>query len=58
MKREAEQTVENFENRDNVRINHNSTLQVKDLQSGKIHKATMFNYSKGRTISVSIFQFY
>jgi hypothetical protein len=46
MKREAEQTVENFENRDNVRINHNSTLQVKDIQSGKIHKAKMFNHSK------------
>ena len=46
MKREAEHTVENFENRDNVRINHNSSLQVKDLQSGKIHKAKMFNYSK------------
>ena len=45
MKREAEQTVDNFENRDNVRINHTSSLQVKDLQSGKIHKAKMFNYS-------------
>ena len=46
MKREAEQTVENFENRNNVRINHNSSLQVKDLQSGKIHKAKMVNFSK------------
>ena len=46
MKREAKQTVENFENRDNVRINHNSSLQVKDLESGKIHKAKMLNYSK------------
>ena len=46
MKREAEQTVENFENRNNVRINHNSSLQVKDLQSKKIHKAKMFNFSK------------
>ena len=46
MKREAEQTVENFENRNNVRINHNSSIQVKDLQSGKIHKAKMVNFSK------------
>ncbi len=46
MKREAKQTVENLENRDSARINHNSSLQVKDLQSGKIHKARMFNYSK------------
>jgi flagellar basal body L-ring protein FlgH len=46
MKREAEQTVENLENRDSARIDHTSSLQVKDLQSGKIHKARMFNYSK------------
>ena len=46
MKREAEQTVENLENRDTARIDHTSFLQVKDLQSGKIHKAKMLNYSK------------
>ncbi len=46
MKRKAEQTVENLENRDSARMSHTSSLQVKDLQSGKIHKARMFNYSK------------
>jgi hypothetical protein len=46
MKREAEQTVENLENRDSARMRHTSSLQVKDLTSGKIHKARMFNYSK------------
>jgi len=46
MKREAEQTVENLENRDSARMTHTSSLQVKDLKSGKIHKARMFNYSK------------
>ncbi len=46
MKRAAEQTVENLENRDTARIDHISPLQIKDLQSGKIHKAKMINYSK------------
>ena len=46
MKKEAGQTVENFENRKSTRINHISFLQVKDLQSGKIHIAKMLNYSR------------
>ena len=46
MKRAAEHTVENSENRDTARIDHTSSLQIKDLQSGKIHKAKMLNYSK------------
>ena len=46
MKRAAEHTVENLEHRDTARIDHTSSLQVKDLQSGKIHKAKMLNYSK------------
>ena len=46
MKTEAEHTVENLESRDTARIDHTSALQVKDLQSGKIHKARMLNYSK------------
>jgi hypothetical protein len=46
MKREVVHTVENFENRNSTRINHTSPLQVKDLQSGNIHKAKMFNYSR------------
>ena len=46
MKKEAGLTVENFEKRNSARIHHTSSLQVKDLQSGKIHKAKMFNYSK------------
>ncbi len=46
MKREVGQTVEKFENRNSTRINHTSSLQLKDLQSGKIHKAKMFNYSR------------
>jgi hypothetical protein len=46
LKREVEQTAKNIENRKSTRINHTSSLQVKDLQSGKIHKAKMFNYGK------------
>jgi Tfp pilus assembly protein PilZ len=46
LKREVEQTDENIEKRNNARINHTSSLQVKDLQSGKIHNARMCNYSK------------
>ena len=46
MKKAAKQTVENLENRDSARMGHTSSLQVKDLKSGKIHKARMFNYSK------------
>ena len=46
MKRKVKQTIENFENRNSTRINHTSSVQVKDLQSGNIHKAKMFNYSK------------
>jgi hypothetical protein len=46
MKRKAEQMTENLENRKSARINHTSLPQVKDLQSGTIHNAKMFNYSK------------
>lgn len=46
MKTDAQKTVENLENRDTARIDHTSPIQVKDLQSGKIHKARMLNYSK------------
>ena len=46
MKTDAEQTVENLENRDTARMDHTSQLQIKDLQSGKIHRAKMLNYSK------------
>ena len=46
MKREVEGTAENIENRNSTRIDHTSTLQVKDMQSGKIHRAKMLNYSK------------
>jgi hypothetical protein len=45
VKKEAKQKVENPENRDNVRMDHSSSLQVQDIGSGKIHKARMFNYS-------------
>ena len=46
MKKKPEQKVENLENRDNARMDHVSSLQVQDIESGKIHKARMFNYSK------------
>jgi hypothetical protein len=46
MKRKTEQKVENLENRDSARLNHTSSIQVQDIESGKIHKAKMFNYSK------------
>ena len=46
LKKEVEQTSENIENRKNTRFNHTSSLQVKNLQSGKIHNAKMFNYSR------------
>jgi hypothetical protein len=46
MKRKVERTVDNFENRNSTRINHTSSLEVKDLRSGNIHNAKMFNYSR------------
>ena len=46
MKKKAEQPVENPENRDAARMDHVSSVQVQDIESGKIHKARMFNYSK------------
>ncbi len=46
MKRKAAQPVENLENRDSARMEHTSSVQVQDLESGKIHKARMFNFSK------------
>jgi hypothetical protein len=46
MKKEAEQTVENLEKRNSARIDQTSSAQIKDLQSGKIHKVKVFNYSK------------
>lgn len=46
MKKKAEQTVENLENRDSARLDHVSSLQIQDVASGKIHKARMFNFSK------------
>lgn len=46
MKRKAKQRVENLENRDSVRFHHTSSIQVQDIETGKIHKAKMFNYSK------------
>jgi Tfp pilus assembly protein PilZ len=46
MKKKAEQTVENLENRDSARLDHVSSIQIQDVASGKIHKARMFNFSK------------
>jgi len=46
MKREAKQTTKNLENRDTARMDHVASVQVQDIESGKIHKARMFNYSK------------
>ena len=46
MKKKSDKSVENLENRDTVRMDHVSTVQVQDIESGKIHKARMFNYSK------------
>ena len=46
MKRDADKKVENLENRDTARIDHTSSLQVQDMESEKIYKARMFNYSK------------
>jgi len=37
--------TENFESRDAVRIEHISQLKVKDIGSGEIYEARMFNYS-------------
>jgi hypothetical protein len=37
---------ENLERRKSVRIDHIAPLKVKNLKSGKIYKARMFNYSK------------
>lgn len=38
--------TENLERRDYIRIDHTSPLNIKDLKSGKIYKARMFNYNK------------
>ena len=46
MKKKVEQTAENLENRENARLDHVSSVQVQDIESGKIHKARMFNFSK------------
>jgi ribosomal protein S1 len=46
MKKKADQKIENLENRDTARMGHISAIQVQDIDSGKIHKARMFNYSK------------
>jgi len=39
--------VDNFEKREAIRIEHTSPLQIKDLRSGVIYEARMFNYSDG-----------
>ena len=36
----------NHERRESVRINHTSNLKIMEVESGKIHKARMQNYSK------------
>jgi hypothetical protein len=46
MKKNDEQIAENQENRDTARMDHVSPVQVQDIESGKIHRARMFNYSK------------
>ena len=46
MQRKTVQTVENPEDRDSARLDHTSSIQVQDIESGKIHKAKMLNYSK------------
>ena len=46
MQRKTEQAVENPEDRDSARLHHTSSIQVQDIESGKIHKAKMLNYSK------------
>ena len=46
MKKKDDQVTENQENRDTARMDHVSSVQVQDIESGKIHKARMFNYSK------------
>ncbi len=46
MQRKTEQTIENPEDRDSARLDHASSIQVQDIESGKIHKAKMLNYSK------------
>jgi hypothetical protein len=46
MKKKVEQTAENLENRENARLDHVSSVQVQDIESGEIHKARMFNFSK------------
>ena len=38
---------DHFEKRETCRIEHTSPLQIKDLRSGVIYEARMFNYSDG-----------
>jgi hypothetical protein len=46
MQQKADQKLENIEGRDSARLDHISSIQVQDIESGKIHKAKMCNYSK------------
>jgi len=39
--------LDNFEKREARRIEHTSLLQIKDLRSGVIYEARMFNFSNG-----------
>ena len=38
--------MDNHERRDSARIEHTSALKIKELKSGRIHKARMLNHSK------------
>ena len=39
--------AENIDNRNNIRIDHISLMHIKNLRSGEIYEARMFNYSYG-----------
>ena len=41
--------AENYEKRENVRLDEYRPISVKDLKAGIFHKATMLNYSKNGT---------
>ena len=42
---EMDLMMDDIENRKKVRFSHISALQVKELKSGQIYEARMFNYS-------------
>lgn len=44
---DTQMQIEASELRNNARVDHSSPIQIKDIQTGNLHKAKMQNYSSG-----------